>query len=218
MFLSNFPGDGCLVKQGETGGRNETWGLPWLELGGWQSTYMTEVPVVRTGGGILFQKQRLVSWTNSELFPNITSSFSWWYLYNCLGNIHFYFFPWTYFLVLISLSVQHEASSFDTCHFDNEAGKKQVVLLDARSHLFPSWQPLLRWVYLQVQLLSSPKLHVWNKNVFRSEVWLTLFEGQLCIWHEGWRGLPPSTQTTRDISQQGAVPSPGEEALSLAHS
>lgn len=103
------------------------------------------------------------------------------------------------------------------CHFENEAGKKQVVVLDARSHLFLSWQPLLRWVYLQVQLLSSPKLHVWNKNVFRSEVWLTLSEGQLCIWHEGWRGLPPSTQTTKDVGQQGAVPSQGEEALSLAH-
>ena len=87
------------------------------------------------------------------------------------GIYPFPFFPRTYFLVLISLGVQHEASSFDTCHFDNGAGQKQVVLLDARSHLSPSWQPLLRWVYLQAQLLSSPKLRVWNKNAVGDYEW-----------------------------------------------
>lgn len=73
------------------------------------------------------------------------------------------------------------------------------------SWLSLSWQTLRRWVYLQAQHLSGPKLHIWNKNVVSNEVWLSLSEGQLCTWHEGRRGLPPSTQTSWDLGQQGAV-------------
>lgn len=98
-----------------------------------------------------------------------------------IGAYPFFPFSWTYILVLIFLSIQHNFLSLELVILTAEAGRKLRALSWHSASLPMTTSP---WcVYCQVQHLSGHVLQVWNKNVFNNEAWLTLFEGQFFTQH-----------------------------------